>query len=67
MGGRDHLPRGGWDGYVSINQEVDPGSFGKGFWDDDVVWVPLRVLQIEDRRITEIQVQILRTDSPAEE
>ena len=65
---RDQSPLGGWETEGgSKNQEVDPGSLGKVFWDNYVVWVPLLVLQVEDSRVTEIQVQILRTDSPADE
>ena len=66
--GRDPLPHGDrGTSQVSIYQEIDPGTLGIGLWNHNVVWVPLLILQVENSRVTKIQVQILWPDSPAEE
>ena len=56
MGSRDCPSCPGWNARgITIDDQVDPGSFGEVLGDDDVIRVPLLVLQIQDRRIAKVK------------
>ena len=48
----------------SRDHEVDPGVGGHILGDDDVIWVPRRVLQVEDRGIRKVQPDRVITKGP---
>lgn len=56
-----------WPHRGSRDNEVDPGVSWRILGDDDVVWVPRRVLEIENRGVRKVQPHRLFAKSPPEE